>query len=111
LDLFDREIEFEYEKESFKYVIPEKKRTYTPDFFITTSSGKLLCIEFKGYLTAENRQKTLLVREHNPDIDLRFVFQSNNKISRKAKMRYGDWCDRHGFLWAVKAVPDEWLEE
>ena len=24
---------------------------------------------------------------------------------------YADWCERHGFLYANKYIPDEWLEE
>jgi hypothetical protein len=46
----------------------------------------------------------LAVKSENPGIDLRLLFQRTN---RKGQV----WCNKHGFKWAVKFVPDEWLKE
>lgn len=111
VELDTKRVKFTYETARFPYVIPAKKRKYTPDFFIKTKSGKIIIVETKGYLTKENRDKALLVREANPNVDIRFVFQSNNKIYKKSDNRYSDWCDKHKFQWALKSVPKEWIEE
>ena len=36
---------------------------------------------------------------------------ANSKINKGSKTSYADWCERHGFLYANKYIPDEWLEE
>ena len=35
--------------------------------------------------------------------------RANQKISSISKTSYGEWCDQHGFKWAEKEIPDEWL--
>jgi hypothetical protein len=47
----------------------------------------------------------------NPDIDLRMVFQAPfNKISKKSKTTYAQWCEKHGIKWAsAHAIPIDWL--
>lgn len=104
-------VEFHYEDVIFPYIIPAVKRRYITDFVLDKKDGTQMVIETKGYFTKANRDKSLFVREASPEIDLRFVFQSNNKINKQSKTRYGDWCDKKGFLWAVREIPDEWLEE
>ena len=45
-------------------------------------------------------------------MDIRCVFtNANSKIKKGSKTSYADWCERHGFLYANKFIPDEWLEE
>ena len=74
--LFDeRNISYEYEEHKVKYTVPERQATYTPDFYVTTRSGKLIIIETKGRFVTADRQKMLLVKEQHPDLDIRFVFQ------------------------------------
>ena len=80
--------------------------SYTPDFFLPVQN---IFIETKGRWTGEDRKKHLAVREANPTVDIRLVFMSNNKIHKKSDTRYGDWADKHGFLWSVRSMPDAWL--
>ena len=60
----------------------------------------------------EDRQKMLLIKEQYPDIDFRIVFyNANQKIKKGSKTTYAMWCDKHGFKWAHKTIPPEWIEE
>jgi hypothetical protein len=97
----------EYETEKIKYTINEV-RTYTPDFKLPNG----IIIETKGRFTPDDRKKHLLIKEQYPDLDIRFVFSnSNNKIRKGSKTSYADWCDKNGFLYADKLIPEEWLRE
>lgn len=70
-----------------------------------------LVIETKGRFVTADRQKHLLIKEQHPLIEVRFVFQnSRQKISKKSKTTYADWCGKHGFVFADKVVPNGWLE-
>jgi hypothetical protein len=54
----------------------------------------------------------LKVKEHNPDADIRFVFErSTTKLRKNSKTTYAMWAERHGFQYADLVVPREWLEE
>jgi hypothetical protein len=60
----------------------------------------------------EDRKKHLLVKEQNPNLDIRFLFQnSKNKINKGSKTTYADWAIKNGFKFADKIVPDEWINE
>lgn len=96
-------VSYDYEKLKLAYTRP---CTYTPDFVLPNG----IMLEVKGYFEGKDRSKHLLVRQAHPDIDLRFVFQNaNTKLSSKSSTSYGDWCDRHGFLWCHQAIPKEWI--
>jgi len=83
-------------------------RTYTPDFLLPNG----IIIETKGRFTPEDRMKHLAIKKQHPEIDIRFVFtNSRAKLRKGAKSSYGDWCAKHGFLYADKDVPQEWLDE
>ena len=110
--LDERNISYEYEEHKVKYTVPERQATYTPDFYVTTRSGKLIIIETKGRFVTADRQKMLLVKEQHPDLDIRFVFSNpNSRISKKSKTTYGAWCEKHGFPYAAKVAPERWLDE
>jgi hypothetical protein len=51
------------------------------------------------------------VKQANPDVDIRFVFQSPfNKINKGSKTTYAAWAERNGFPWcAYHSIPIEWL--
>ena len=103
-----KRIKFEYEKLKIEYWKPASKHTYTPDFVLLDSG---IIVETKGYFTAADRKKHLLIREQHPDLDIRFVFSnSRSKLSKKSKTTYGDWCDKNGFIYADKVIPNEWME-
>ena len=101
-------IEFGYEQDTLPYEQPAKTRSYTPDF--TLANG--VYVETKGYMPLDARQKLVWVKESNPDIDLRIVFQyPNAKIYKGSKTTYAMWAEKNGFPWAAKQVPEEWMDE
>ena len=106
------QVEYTYETEKISYIQPAKKRTYKPDFIKTKKNGEKLYIETKGRLTAADRKKHEWVKDQNPNLDIRFVFtNSNTRIAKNSKTTYAEWCIKHGFLFADKEIPKEWLEE
>lgn len=104
--LTERGTDFDYEPKDgiMEYEIHELHK-YLPDFRI----GKMY-IECKGRFTAADRKKMRLVKEHNPKKDIRLLFMSNNKLNPRSKTRYSDWAEKNGFKWAIKRIPEEWLE-
>jgi len=65
-----------------------------------------------AYLRQPNDFPAILVRNDHPDVDIRFVFMNSaNKLSARSKTTYAMWCEKHGFMWADKFVPDAWLTE
>ena len=104
-DLKDRGVNFEYEKLKVQWQLIENK-TYTPDFKLPNG----IIIESKGRFVAADRKKHLVIKRQHPFLDIRFVFSnSRSKLYKGAKSTYGDWCNKHGFLYADKRIPDEWL--
>ena len=100
-------VPFKYEKFKIKYSLNEV-RTYTPDFELTNG----IIIESKGRFVVADRKKHLLIQKQHPELDIRFVFSNSRaKISKVSKTTYGDWCDKHGFLYADKLIPVEWIKE
>ena len=106
-DLKDRGVNFEYEKLKVQWQLLENK-TYTPDFKLPNG----IIIESKGRFVQADRKKHLIIQDQHPFLDIRFVFSnSRSKLYKGAKSTYGDWCDKHGFLYADKRIPDEWLKQ
>lgn len=98
-------VKAEYEKARIKYRV-EEDRTYTPDFVLPNG----IIIETKGRFVAADRKKHLLIRKQHPELDIRFVFSNSRvKISKTSKTTYAAWCIKHGFLYADKEIPLEWL--
>ena len=97
-------VAFEYESMRIPYL---KKHSYTPDFILPNG----VIIEVKGRFTAFDRAKHLLIQKQQPDLDIRFVFATDNKINRRSKTRYSDWCEKHNFLYAFDRVPSKWIQE
>jgi hypothetical protein len=100
-------VSFLYEHKKFDYVVPERKATYTPDFFLPNG----IVIEAKACsLEAKDRQKLILVKEAHPELDLRLIFsRGNTPIYKGSKTTYAEWAESHGFLWAEKRIPKSWL--
>ena len=110
--LDERNISYEYEEHKLVYTVPERQAIYTPDFYVRTRTGKLIIIETKGRFVTADRQKMLLVKEQHPTLDIRFVFSNpKSRISKKSKTTYAAWCEKHGFPYAAKVAPEEWLDE
>ena len=104
--LIKNDVSYDYEKFYLEYQPKIKK--YTPDFYLPKQD---IYIETNGFFDFADRQKHLLVKEQNPDIDIRFLFvNANNKLNKSSKTTYGAWCDKHKILWAEKRIPNEWLK-
>jgi hypothetical protein len=107
-ELLQHGVPFVYEGEKVKYVKPAKAATYLPDFRLPNG----IIIEGKGRFLSADRQKHLLIRDQQPDLDIRFVFsRSAAKISKTSKTTYADWCQKNGFRFADRLIPQAWIEE
>ena len=115
-----KKVPFTYEVLKIKYVEPSSNHTYTPDFVITTQSGKSIIIETKGIWAFKDRLKHLLVRQQHPDLDIRFVFtRSKSRITKTSLTTYADICNGLGrgkfkgvtWLYADKTIPEDWINE
>ena len=97
-------VTYEYESTKIAYQI---SHNYCPDFVLPNGT----VLECKGYWDANDRRKVKAVKDQNPDLDLRMIFQAPyNKISKKSKTTYAKWCERHEILWtAWHNIPMEWL--
>ncbi|RMG76683.1 MAG: hypothetical protein D6711_03345 [Chloroflexi bacterium] len=120
-----RIVSFRYEPFRIQYLLPidrykcqdcgsdniGAKRWYTPDFIIESRKGKnSFLLEAKGKFTAKDRKKILAVRNSNPDLDIRLLFQRDNKIHRNSETRYSEWATRNGFMYDIgESVPKIWL--
>lgn len=104
--LIEAGIDAKYEPGRIPYTVAPK--TYTPDFILPNG----IVIETKGYFLPADRTKHLMVKAQHPNIDLRFIFQNpNQKLNKTSHTTYADWCKKHGFVYASKRIPTEWLTE
>jgi hypothetical protein len=109
-------IPWSYESEKFEYQLIH---TYLPDFKITTQSGKVIHLEFKGWTpgweSGSDRTKLLAVRETYPLLDLRLVWATpafaRRPIRRGGKTTNEQWAEKHGFASCSVGVPLPWLQE
>ena len=107
-DLKDQGVDAEYEKHRVHFTYPPRDAKYTPDFVLPNG----IVIETKGRFVVADRKKHLIIQEQHPDLDIRFVFSnSRNRISKGSKTTYAMWCERHGFRYADKVIPKEWVKE
>jgi len=97
-----------YEERKITYSVPESLHTYTPDFELPNG----IIIESKGRFVAADRKKHLLVKQQRPTLDIRFVFSNSKaKINKGSKTSYADWCDKFGFQYSDKLIPEGWINE
>tara|TARA_R110000782_G_scaffold227152_2_gene313907 strand:+ start:356 stop:748 length:393 start_codon:yes stop_codon:yes gene_type:complete len=100
-------VPFKYEEFKIQYEVNEI-RTYTPDFELPNG----IIIESKGRFVAADRKKHLTVKRQYPKLDIRFVFSNSKaKINKGSKTSYAEWCQRHGYLYADKLIPEQWIKE
>ena len=96
-----------YEDTKLQYITVHN---YIPDF--TLEGSKIIYLEAKGNLDSADRAKMKAVKEHHPDLDIRFVFQRDNPIRKGSKTTYSMWAEKLGFKWCVgEDIPEEWLKE
>jgi hypothetical protein len=107
-DLKAKGIDAEYETEKIAYIKPARNAKYTPDFILPNG----IIIETKGRFVVEDRQKHLIIKDQHPDLDIRFVFSSSrSRITKNSKTTYGMWCEKYGFKFADRDIPESWLKE
>ncbi len=114
-------VKYEYESIQLEYEEPVRKSRarcgecgssnllrlgwYTPDFIL--SNGILL--ETKGRFTAADRRKMLAVRDAHPDLRIVMLFMRDNKIHKRSKTKYSDWCMQNDVEFAIGHPLKEWL--
>ena len=102
-------IKYNYEYESIKIEWEDLAyRTYTPDFILNNG----IIIETKGRFLTTDRRKHLCIKKQHPKLDIRFVFtNSRSKLSKGAKSTYAEWCNKYGFRFYDRIIPEDWLKE
>ncbi len=98
-------VTIQYEPDKFKYVTTH---IYTPDFKVTLPSGKEFYLESKGYFKYEDRSKMVAMKAQYPDLDIRMLFQRDNKLG---KGTYSSWCEKNNIKSAIGEPPDDWFED
>lgn len=99
---------YEYESIKIDYETPATKHKYTPDFILDNG----IIIETKGRFLPADRKKHLLIKQQHPSLDIRFVFtNAHARISKASKTTNAAWCEKYGFRYAHKRVPEAWLTE
>lgn len=108
----DKHPDTEYETEKFHYIL---EYDYIPDLIIPLKKGKLY-IEAKGNgraFDAGVQKKMIAVKKQHPDKDIRIVFYRDGPVGNKRKdgsfKKQSEWAEDHGFPWAIKNIPEDWL--
>ena len=99
-------VTYKYEQDIITYVEPARTKKYIPDFRLPNG----IIIESKGRWTLHDRKKMILVMEQNPKLDIRMLFQRDQKLNKGSKTTYTEWCEKRGIPYAVGEVPKEWLK-
>lgn len=103
-----RGVKYTYEETKIRYIQPASEHQYTADFELENG----IIIESKGRFLVADRKKHLLIKRQQPHLDIRFIFSnSKQKISKASRTTYADWCNKNGFLYADKEIPDSWIKE
>jgi len=113
--LKEKKIAYEYEKHTFHYFLKEKgvcldcdgtnvysSHAYTPDFYLPEYD---IYIETKGRFLGKDRTKHKAVKEFNPGLDIRIVFQRDDYLTKLRKTSYTKWCDSHDIPSFVRILP------
>lgn len=120
--LYSFGIDYEYEKYQFPYTEPLRKNRarcvdcgstnlvregwYTPDFYIPKTN---IFIETKGRWTAADRRKMLSVINDNPNDTFVMCFMRDNRIHKRSKTTYTEWCEKNGIDCTVGTPKKEWV--
>ena len=99
--------DYEYEPKEGRVEYLPKPSKYLPDFVLPNG----IILEVKGRFTGSDRTKHLLIKAQHPELDVRFVFQRDNTLSKASKTKYSDWCDKHGFDYCFVNIPEAWIYE
>ena len=109
--LEEQGIDVLYETDKVYYQIPERQSRYTPDFKLQKANG-FWYLETKGIWAVQDRAKHILIKKQHPNIDIRFLFSNARaKLYKGSKTTYADYCEKNGFRYAHKHMPQDWLDE
>ncbi len=105
-------LEVIFEKDTYPYEVPSRLSRYTPDFKLPKHGG-FFYVESKGIWDVKDRQKHLLLKEqYGAELDVRFVFSNqNSRLYKRSPTTYAMYCEKHGFQYAHKSIPQCWLDE
>jgi hypothetical protein len=112
--LDENKAQYEYESDKIPYTVPTTIKNYIPDFKVTTRTGKTIFIEAKGRWLAQDYQKLKMVKQQNPEIDLRMVFMRDNPIRKGSQTTYSKRAAKLGIPFVVSSsgnIPLSWLQE
>ena len=105
-ELEQYKVPLQYEVDVLPYVVPESNHKYKPDFKITDK----LYIEAKGIWDRQDREKILLIKQQHPSITICMAFQNaKQKIYKRSKTTYAEWCDKNGIEWSHGGIKKEWV--
>lgn len=103
-----------YESVKIPYVT---EHVYIPDFLVKTGGTEGFFIETKGNgrsWTPQVRAKMLAVKNQWPGLDIRLLFYTDGEFGTRRKdgsrQRQSEWATKHGFPYAIREVPEEWLK-
>lgn len=97
---------YEYESIRLSYQLPISN--YIPDFVFNNSNT---IWEVKGRFVLDDRRKHLALKEQQPEWEIRFIFSNAKaKLYKGGKMTYGGWCDKHGFKYCHREIPEDWFK-
>ena len=104
-----RDYKISYESEVIKYFI---EGNYLPDWVLETKDGRTIFIEVKGYFRPNDLKKMDAVKKSNPDLNLKMVFEKNNRLPKAKVKRDSDWCEERNVPWILlKDITKEWILE
>ena len=109
LSLYLKSLKYKFAYETIKIEWQDLAyRTYTPDFILKNG----IIIETKGRFIAADRRKHLAIKKQHSKPDIRFIFEnSKRKIRKGSKTTYANWCEKHGFLYDTRVIPEAWVKE
>jgi hypothetical protein len=100
-------VDGKYEERVIEYIDPRTHK-YTADFELPNG----VIVESKGRFLGSDRSKHLLIKKQHPKLDIRFVFNNPNaRLNKASQTTYAEWCAKHGFKYAAKRIPPEWIQE
>lgn len=84
---------------------------YEPDFLIIFPDGRKIYLETKGWLDSADRTKMLRVKELNPDLDIRFIFQKKQNLKINNNQTNVQWAMANDFPVSVGGLlQKEWFK-
>jgi hypothetical protein len=104
-DQLDKQcVKYRFEPRWIHYQIEKK---YKPDFLLPNG----ILIEVKGWFKFDDQRKHKLIKEQNPELDIRFVFQKLNNKVQGGRFTNKAWCEKYGFQFAEAIIPNSWIHE